>query len=136
MNFDYSIEIPSATDFLELYLTTGWDSYKDTSVETIKKALQNSWFVQAVYDKNKLIGVGRLISDGFLQALLVDMIIHPEYQRKGIGTILLRKLIEYCHKYQIRILTLYAAPNKSKFYERQGFVRRPLDAPCLQMRLF
>lgn len=52
----------------------------------------------SVYSQNKLIGCGRVISDGYLHAFITEMIIHPHYQRQSIGEEILNKLIQKSHE--------------------------------------
>ncbi|GAI62996.1 unnamed protein product, partial [marine sediment metagenome] len=61
-------------------------------------AIQNSWYALSVYNKQKLVGFGRIISDGVHHALIVDIIVHPGYQDKGIGGEILQNLINRCKR--------------------------------------
>lgn len=57
-------------------------------------AIENSWYSISAYNKEELIGYGRVISDGVHHALIVDLIIAPKYQSKGIGSEILRRLLK------------------------------------------
>jgi ribosomal protein S18 acetylase RimI-like enzyme len=80
------------------------------------------------------VGFGQIISDGIHHALIVDVIVHPEYRKKGIGREIMNKLIAKCREHKIRDVQLFSAKNKSVFYERLGFYVRPTDAPGMQMK--
>ncbi len=69
-----------------------------------------------------------------LYALVCDMIILPDYQGRGIGTEILKKLKEKCIEQDIQRVWLMAAPGRAEFYEKNGFDIRPDDAPGMQMR--
>ena len=71
-------------------------------IQDLTKAIQNSWYSTSLYDSNKLIGFGRVIADGVHHALIVDLIIHPDYQNMGLGSRLLDRLICRCKENQIR----------------------------------
>lgn len=62
--------------------------------------------------------------DGHSIVFIQDIIVHPEYQRRGIGTKLMRAMLEkYAHVYQIELAT----DNTEKtvaFYKSMGF--RPM----------
>jgi predicted N-acetyltransferase YhbS len=84
----------------------------------IQKAFQHSHGVVFVFHDGKLVGFGRVISDGVYQAALYDVIVLPEYQNQHIGSILvtlLLKKVAHCN------VILYATPGKEGFYAKQGF---------------
>lgn len=134
MNISYDQKIPKEDDFFRLYKTTGWDNTGSYSSERLYNAIQNSWFVVCAYDEEKLVGFGRLISDGFYQTFLTDMIVHPDYQGQGIGSNLLQLLIDYCQEHGLTWVQLFCAKGKQEFYQKAGFEARAQDAPG--MRLF
>jgi ribosomal protein S18 acetylase RimI-like enzyme len=73
-----------------------------------------------VYDDLQLIGFGRAISDGFIQAAIYDVAVLPSYQGHNIGRQIIDKIIESlpgCN------FILYAAPGKERFYEKLNFRR-------------
>lgn len=131
-SFIYKEELPIINDFGELFITTGWNEKYKFSKEELENSLKKSWYFISVYDNTKLIGFGRVISDGIYHALIADMIIHPEYQRKGIGGSLLEKIMDKCKHHNIRDIQLFAAKDKYEFYEKYNFKRRPDDAPGMQ----
>lgn len=83
-----------------------------------QKAFENSSSVIFIYDDSNLIGFGRAISDGEYQAAIYDVAVLPEYQGKGIGKLIVEKIVESlpgCN------FILYASPGKEKFYEKLNF---------------
>jgi len=56
-----------------------------------------------------------------------DVIVIPEYQNKGIGTQLMKKVMEYIEKHanDNSVIGLMSAKGKEKFYEKFGFSIRP-----------
>ncbi len=137
MNFELKESIPESGEYYNLFQSTGWnDDYKADEVE-LYKGISNSWYALSAYDQDKeLVGFGRVVSDGILYALVCDMIVSPANQKQRIGTAILEKLIEQCKKSNIRVLWLFAASNKSDFYLKFGFAKRPEDAPGMQLILF
>jgi GNAT superfamily N-acetyltransferase len=81
-----------------------------------------------------LRGSGRVIADGVLHALIVDMIVLPSHQNRGIGRAILSRLVERCRAAGIRDIQLFCARGKSGFYERCGFIARPADAPGMEYK--
>ncbi len=106
------------------------------STEVFSKALKNSYFSVGIYINNKLIGFGRVISDGAMYAWVQDMIIHPEYQQKGFGTIVVKRILDKLRKDGIPFVGLFSAEGKKEFYFKNGFRERPENAPGMYIDLF
>ena len=95
MNFDtFKIEKRNikTVEYQALRKTTGWDMLDDSIVE---KALKNDLFSLCIYDKEKLVGMGRVIGDGFIYFYIQDIIVIPEYQKKGVGKLIMENIEEY-----------------------------------------
>jgi ribosomal protein S18 acetylase RimI-like enzyme len=86
--------------------------------EVQEKAFRNSASTAFIFHKETLVGFARAISDGVLQAAVYDVAIHPSYQGKGLGKVLIENLKEQLSGYN---LILYASPGKEEFYRRSGF---------------
>jgi ribosomal protein S18 acetylase RimI-like enzyme len=127
--------LPDIEDYWDLFQTTGWNSRYNFTQQDLEKAIGNSWYSNSIYDSNKLIGFGRVIADGVHHALIVDLIIHPDYQNQGIGSELLDRLVSKCIESQIKDIQLFSAKDKSGFYEKSGFEKRPINAPGMQRKL-
>lgn len=83
--------INNVKEFNELYDAVGWGSYED-SIST--KALQNTFYSVSIYDNDNIIGYGRIIGDSVVFLYIHDIMVKPEYQNKGIGKIIMNKLLE------------------------------------------
>lgn len=84
----------------------------------LETAFRNSEMRCFAYHGGKLIGAGRGISDGALRAAIYDVVVLPQYQGKGIGTLIMEYLLERAHA---EIIMLFANPGKEPFYGRIGF---------------
>ena len=76
-----------------------------------------------------------MIADGIHHALIVDLIIHPDFQRKGLGSNLLDMLVKKCKEHNIRDIQLFSAKDKFVFYENHGFIKRPENAPGMELKM-
>ncbi len=130
----YSNELPERDTYCELFRTTGWYKDHNLSDDSIYKAAENSFHFVSAWSGERLVGVGRMISDGNLHALIVDMIVHPDFQGKRIGTVILGELIDVCRKHNIIDIQLFCADGKKPFYMKNGFVLRPETAPGMQYK--
>lgn len=132
MNIHFRSGFPSSDQFWKLFQTTGWNVNYQLSPVELMQALRSSWYIFGAYDGERLVGFGRLVSDGIVYAMIYDLIVLPEYQRQGIGGKILERLIEKCRGTGVRDIQLFCAKGKRPFYEKRGFVARPDDAPGMQ----
>ncbi|MCP4418001.1 MAG: GNAT family N-acetyltransferase [Chloroflexi bacterium] len=131
---EYKTTKPNINKYWTLFDSTGWNAGYKFTIEELNVAIENSWHSISAYMGESLIGYGRIISDGIHHALIVDLIISPEYQGKGIGSALLRRLLKKCTENKIRDIQLFAAKDKYKFYEKFGFEKRIEDAPGMEFK--
>ena len=127
MNITYTNTI-SADDCNKLRNSAGWPKMHLKQIET---GLRNSIFIVAARDNDISVGMARIVSDGGYVYFIVDVLVLPEYQRKGIGNHMMEKIMEYIQNklddgYCIQI-DLLVAKGKENFYEKFGFIRRPDD---------
>jgi GNAT superfamily N-acetyltransferase len=135
MEIIYSNSLPDTKKYFELFVSTGWNEKFRITPAELESAVSKSYFTVSAYDGEFLAGFGRIVSDGIIHAMIYEMIIHPDYQRKGIGTEILNRLIQKCKEDKIRDIQLFCAQGKKEFYEKHGFISRPDDAPGMQYQL-
>ncbi len=135
MDFRFVENLPDRYQFYDLFLTTGWNKNYLLNADELHEALLNSWYVICVYDKERLVGFGRIICDGVVHALILDMIVHPEFQRKGIGSRILELMVNQCKRHKIRDIQLFCAKGKARFYVKHGFKPRPENAPGMEIKM-
>lgn len=133
MEITYKKTLPDKDEYFELFETTGWNKEYQFNKEQLYEATNRSWYLISAYDNDRLIGFGRIISDGIFHALIIDLIVLPNYQAKGIGSNILKKLVDKCKTNKIRDIQLFCAKGQTGFYEKHGFVKRPDNAPGMQM---
>lgn len=108
-------------DILALYESVGWTSYTKRP-KMLREAYLHSLKVYAAYVDEKLAGIIRVVGDGSSVVFIQDLLVYPEYQRQGIGSALMKRIMEeYCEVYQLHLLT----ENTEKtiaFYKSLGFV--------------
>ncbi len=134
MNIRYVEANPEVEAYERLFLTTGWNEKYRFTREELGAAIKGSWYAVSAYEGPRLVGYGRIISDGVHHAFIVEMIVEPDRQGRGIGSAILRMLLEKCRAHRIRDIQLFAARGKAGFYEKHGFGLRPADAPGMQIK--
>ncbi len=127
-------KIPDKKAFFDLFLTTDWNEKYRLDADELFTAIKQSWYTVSAYDSGRLVGFGRIICDGVVHALILDMIVHPSYMRRGIGTKILDNLVKKCREHNIRDIQLFCAKNKAAFYRKNGFVPRSGDAPGMELK--
>jgi len=132
MEIDFRSEVPASDQFWKLFQTTGWNDKYRLSPDKLIQALNSSWYVLSAYEAEKLVGFGRLVSDGVLHAMIYELIVLPGYQGQGLGGKILEKLVTKCKESGVRDIQLFCAAGKREFYEKRGFAPRPDNAPGMQ----
>jgi GNAT superfamily N-acetyltransferase len=127
-------QLPNKDEYFSLFNTTGWNKEYRASPDALEKANRNSWLVVSAYDDSKLVGFGRVVTDFVLHAMIFDMIVLPNYQGRGIGTMILMRLVKKCLEQGIRDIQLFCEKGQTTFYEKNGFEARADDAPGMQLR--
>lgn len=116
----------TAEDFVRLRVEAG---FMKTPQEQAERAVRNSLFCVAAVYEGETIGMGRLVGDGAMYWYLQEIIVHPRYQRSGIGTAIVNRLIAFVQENGLpgckMTIGLVAARGKEPFYEKLGFVRIP-----------
>lgn len=132
MTTTYQHTTPSQDEFFKLFVSTGWNDEYHLEPSEIHKALEGSWYSVSAYEEEQLVGYGRVLSDGKLHALIVELIVLPDFQGRGIGGAILQMLLDRCKEHKIRDIQLFCSRGKVGFYERYGFFPRPWEAPGMQ----
>nr|YP_009394662.1 hypothetical protein [Polysiphonia elongata]ARW63224.1 hypothetical protein [Polysiphonia elongata] len=95
----------------------------------VKFALENSFLIVSIFNikenNKRLVGFARVTSDGSFNATVWDVVIHPDFQGKGLGKLLMNEIIQELRKYDISTITLFADPEVVKFYKQIGFMVDP-----------
>lgn len=124
--------MPSTDELWRVFDTTGWNEEYHLAPDELRSAFEASWLVAGAYTEDRLVGVGRVVSDTAVHAMVYDLIVVPECQGTGIGEMLLSRLVDRCVTAGIRDIQLFCAKGKRSFYEKRGFVARSEDAPGMQ----
>ena len=88
--------------------------------ELLQQAFAASAVVVFAYVDGQPVGFGRAISDGVYQAAIYEMAIVPEFQKQGIGSRIMRAILERLPGCNV---ILYASPGKEDFYRKLGLRR-------------
>ena len=110
----------SIDDVLPLYQAVGWTNYTNQP-QMLEQALSHSLATYLARDGEEIVGLVRLVGDGFSSVFVQDLIVLPSYQRQGIGSNLMKEaLADYTDAYQIQLATEQTEKNLG-FYRSLGF---------------
>ena len=110
----------SIDDVLPLYQAVGWTNYTHQP-QMLAQALSHSLATYLAHDGEEVVGLVRLIGDGFSSVFVQDLIVLPTYQRQGIGsTLMKRALADYKDAYQVQLATEESEKTLG-FYRSLGF---------------
>ncbi|MBR0138701.1 MAG: GNAT family N-acetyltransferase [Firmicutes bacterium] len=107
-------------EILRLYSGVGWTAYtKDMTA--LRRGFEHSLLVLAAYEEGELLGIIRAVGDGFTVVFIQDILVYPEKQRQGVGTALLRAVLERYPEVRQIELTTDDTPETLAFYRSMGF---------------
>ena len=110
----------SIDDVLHLYQAVGWTNYTNQP-QMLEQALSHSLATYLARDGEEIVGLVRLVGDGFSSVFVQDLIVLPSYQRQGIGSNLMKEaLADYKDAYQIQLVTERTEKTLG-FYRSLGF---------------
>ena len=113
-------EIVKLEDVLHLYQAVGWTNYTNQS-QMLEQSLAHSLAIYVARDGEEIVGLVRLVGDGFSSVFVQDLIVLPSYQRRGIGSDLMKEALEdYKDAYQVQLVTDQTEKNLG-FYRSLGF---------------
>ena len=108
-------------DILRLYDSVGWSSYTDDLV-ALENGFNNSLKVLAAYKDDELVGIVRAVGDGYTVVFIQDILVLPVYQRQGIGSALLKTIVDYYPNVRQIQLTTDCTEKTIAFYKSAGFI--------------
>jgi GNAT superfamily N-acetyltransferase len=116
IKYKYTKEFKKS-ELQELFLSVRWSSgqYPDK----LQIAMRNSDKVISAWHGDRLIGLINALSDGVMTAYFHYLLVHPEYQSKGVGKQLVSLALAEYEDYARKVLIAY--DKEVGFYQRLGF---------------
>ena len=133
---EYNNEL-SAKEYCALRSAVGWQPIIE---EQAQSGLNNSDFLIACRDGEKIVGCARIFWDKGYIAYLADVMVKPEYQKQGIGKRMVSECIYFIDRqlkdgWRIKIV-IVSAKGKEQFYEKFGFELRPNERDGAGMQVW
>jgi len=125
MDVTYTDNI-SVEDYNHLRKSVEWSELEKQQAQ---KGIANSAFIVSAVVDSKVVGVTRVVSDGGYIAIIVDVIVLPDFQGNGIGRTMMRKAIDHIRSTisegQFVLVNIMTSKDKESFYSQFGFEVRP-----------
>ena len=112
-------------EVLALYVANRWSSAEKP--ELLMRALRGSHALATARVDGRLVGLVNAISDGHLVVYYPHLLVHPDFQGRGIGRMLMEALQERYRGFHQQMLT--ADGQAIEFYRKMGFERAGKTEP-------
>ena len=137
MNTKYKQNVLTPETFANMRHIAGWG---DTSLGKAQQAIKHTPCSIAAFDNDTLVGMGRIIGDGALIWYIQDVVVIPEYRGKGIGSSIIKLLIDYAKANSIPnerfTIGLMSTNGNEEFYQRLGFRTMPNEDKGYGMEIY
>lgn len=119
-DFPLNVEIPGVEEYRALRVAAGLTAKSNLAAE---RGLAGSLFAVCVRKDGTLIGMGRIIGDGGLNYEVVDVAVHPDFQRQRLGYRIMEALVDYLHSNapESSFVCLIADHGAPALYQKFGF---------------
>jgi GNAT superfamily N-acetyltransferase len=116
-------------DVLKPLWLAAWGS---SAGDYARKVLPRSLVHLGAFDGDRLIGFVNVAWDGGVHAFLLDTSVHPDFQRQGIATTLVKRAAELARERGAEWLHVDFEPHLEGFYRGCGF--RPTGAGLIELK--
>ncbi|MEY4665409.1 GNAT family N-acetyltransferase [Weissella cibaria] len=109
-------------EIYDLYESVGWIAYTKNP-DRLWRAFANSQYMTEKNNQGEIVALIRWVTDQATVVLIQDLLVHPDYQRKGLGKKLMQRALAEIKSYgqlQIEVLTDDEETTVS-FYKSLGF---------------
>ena len=115
----YTQERPDVESLCDLREAVEWERAE----EDYPAAFDGYAETAAAYDGDRLVGWCALASDGVRHGFLIDVMVHPDYQRRGIGHTVVSRVIDQLRQRGVTIIHADFSVEHAKFYSSLEFQR-------------
>jgi GNAT superfamily N-acetyltransferase len=124
----YRVSPSVASEDLNSLFTAAWAEHSWLDFDSV---LRHSLAFVCAYHEERLVGFINLAWDGSAHAFLLDVTVHPDFRRRGIGRRLVREATRVARDRGVEWLHVDFEPNLRNFYRQCGF--RPTEAGLMHL---
>lgn len=124
MSIELKHILPSPEDWMDLRRSVGWATFP---LDVVEKSLAATSFCVCAFDGDRLVGMGRILGDGVISFYIGNVMVHPDYQREGVGKAVMADIMAHLEENAAEgaIASLLSIKGKEEFYAQFGFEPRP-----------
>lgn len=117
IRYQFSEHVSPAT-LADLRASVGWNRMqRDLSDPRLHNAFQ-----LCAFDGEQLVGYAAVVSNGVTDAYIQDVMVHPDWQRQGVGTQLMKRVLARLEQEGVYMVSVvYGEAALAPFYEKFGF---------------
>lgn len=130
IHYEIVTEVP-VNEIVALYESGQWWEESPHNREIIPGMIQGSFCFLLATHQGSPIGMGRVISDGYSDGYIQDLVVKQAYRGQGIGKEIVRRLTHFCMEKGLDWVGLIAEPKTQTFYEELGFRVLRDDVPMI-----
>lgn len=109
-------------EVVELYKAAGWWQESPEARAVIPLMIKGSLcFMVARSIQGRIVGMARVVSDGYSDAYIQDVVVLKDFRGRGVGRGLVQRLTQFCVSRKISWIGLVAEPGTQGLYEDLGF---------------
>lgn len=114
----------------DLYRAEGWwEAQDDRAPDLVHRIVRGSHCFLVAEAGERIVGMGRAISDGVSDGYVQDVTVDADYRRKGVGSGIVRRICDRLREDGLSWIGLVAERGSHPFYERLGFRVMPSSLP-------
>lgn len=115
--------LPTVEEYTYICNEVGWKDYMNFDV--VEDSLKQSLFGVVIQYQDDVVGMGRVVGDGYIYFYIQDIAIIPVHQSRGIGKLIMTSIIEFLKEKapEKAFVGLFSAQGKESFYNKYGFKR-------------
>lgn len=114
----YSDDVfPQPEQLMGLFQQAPWA--KGRKIRDTEEMLRHTDVAVCAWDRERLVGFGRVLTDFVYRATIWDVIVDQSYQGQGIGSEIVRRILHHPRLQQVELFWL--CTRRPGFYERLGF---------------
>lgn len=118
------LETPAEGDLADiqhLYRCAGWWGDEPDDPNHIEALVRGSYCFAVTRARGRIIGMGRVISDGVSDGYIQDLTVEPDRRRRGVACAMMKAILDRLLNDGLSWVGLIAEKGSYGLYERFGF---------------
>jgi ribosomal protein S18 acetylase RimI-like enzyme len=113
--------LPTIEEYAYMCEEVGWKDYMNFNVA--ESSIKQSLFGVVIEYQGSVVGMGRVVGDGYIYFYIQDIAVAPSHQNKGLGSLIMTSILEFLkgNAPEKAFVGLFSAQGKETFYNQYGF---------------